>query len=57
MNEARKAAIYLLGKIRRETLKEIGERFRIENNGSLGSTIERMDKRMAEDRKTARRIQ
>ena len=56
MDEARNAAIYLLRKIPRETLKEIGERFRIENNSSVDIAIERMDKRMAEDRKTARRI-
>ena len=49
MNEARNAAIYLTKKLRRDTLKETGEQFSIDNDSTVSSVIERMKKKLAED--------
>ena len=51
MNEARNVAIYLTRKLRRDTLKEIGNQFDIDNDGTVSSVMERIKKRFAEDRK------
>lgn len=56
-NEARNAAIYLTRRLRRDTLKEIGEQFQIDRYSTVSSTIERMKKRMLEDRALSRRME
>ena len=53
INEARDVAIYLTRKLRRDTLKEIGEQFEIRNESTVSSVIERMKKKLAGDRKFA----
>ncbi len=55
-NEARNVAIYLTRKLRRDTLKEIGEQFNIDNDSTVSSVIERMKKRLAQDRKLSTRL-
>jgi len=44
MNEARNVAIYLTRKLRRDTLKEIGEQYTIDNDSTVSSVIERIKK-------------
>ena len=56
INEARDVAIYLTRKLRRDTLKEIGEQFEIFNESTVSSVIERMKKKLAGDRKFALRL-
>ena len=48
--------IYLTRKLRRDTLKEIGEQFEIFNESTVSSVIERMKKKLAGDRKFALRL-
>jgi chromosomal replication initiation ATPase DnaA len=55
-NEARNVAIYLTRKLRRDTLKEIGRHFQIDNDSTLSSVIERMKKKPAGDRKMRIRL-
>lgn len=43
--------IYLTRKLRRDTLKEIGSHFQIDNDSTVSSVIERMKKKLAGDRK------
>ena len=56
INEARDVAIYLTRKLRRDTLKEIGEQFEIFNESTVSSVIKRMKKKLAGDRKFALRL-
>jgi chromosomal replication initiation ATPase DnaA len=49
-------AIYLTRKLRRDTLKEIGRHFQIDNDSTLSSVIERMKKKPAGDRKMRIRL-
>ena len=56
-NEPRCAAIYLLRKVRRDRLKEIGKIFNLEKNSSVSSVIERMKMRMQNNREIKIRIQ
>ena len=55
-NEPRCAAIYLIRKLRRDRLKEIGRVFMLEKYSSVSSIIERMKFRMKNDRNLKRRI-
>ena len=48
-NEPRSAAIYLMRKLRHDTLKEIGMRFKIKKYSSVSSIIERMKQKMANE--------
>ena len=48
--------IYLTRKLRRDTLREIGEQFEICNDSTVSSVIERMKKKLAGDRKFALRL-
>jgi len=57
MNETRNGAIYLTRKLRRGTLKEIGSQFKIDNDSTVSSVMERMKKRLAEDRTFLRRME
>lgn len=56
MNEARNMAIYLTRKLRRDTLKEIGLQFNIDNDSTVSSVMERVKKRLEKDRKLYRRL-
>ena len=56
LNEARNAAIYLTRKLRRDTLKEIGNEFQIDKYSTVSSAIERMKKRISKDRELSRRL-
>jgi chromosomal replication initiation ATPase DnaA len=49
-------AIYLTRRLRRDTLKEIGAQFGIDNDSTVSSIMERMNKKLAEDRKFALRL-
>jgi hypothetical protein len=55
-NEARNVAIYLTRKIRRETLSEIGLQFNIENDSTVSSVLERVKKKLKNDRKFSHRL-
>jgi hypothetical protein len=50
VNHARNAAIYLTRKLRKDTLKEIGIRFHIQNERTVRSVVERVRKQLAKDR-------
>ena len=56
MNEGRNVAIYLTRRLRRDTLKEIGAQFGIENDSTVSSIMERMNKKLSEDRRFALRL-
>jgi len=56
-NEPRCAAIYLLRRIRRDSLKDIGKRFNLEKPSSVSSVIERMKTRIQNSQKIKMRIQ
>ncbi len=56
MNEARNAAIYLTRKVRRDTLKEVGLHFNVDNDSTISSVIERVQKRLKNDRTFSRRL-
>jgi chromosomal replication initiation ATPase DnaA len=49
-------AIYLLRRLRRDSLKEIGKVFNLEKNSSVSSVIERMKTRIQNSRKIKMRI-
>lgn len=53
-NEARDVAIYLTRKIRRDTLTEIGDHFKIGNESTVSSVCERMKKKLSVDPKLVR---
>ena len=55
-NEPRNAAIFLLRKLRRDTLRQIGEEFQIKKYSSVSSAIERMKVRISKDRKMTKRL-
>lgn len=56
-NEPRDAAIYLVRKLRHDTLKEIGNQFGIQKYSSVSSSIERMKRQIAIDSRLAKRIE
>jgi REP element-mobilizing transposase RayT len=56
LNEPRNVAIYLLRRLRGDSLKQIGENFRMNKYSSVSSVIERVKREMAEDRKLQGRI-
>ncbi len=55
-NEPRNAAVYLMRKIRRDRLKEIGELFGIGKYSSVSSMIEGIKQRLKTDRSFRKRI-
>ena len=55
-NEARNVAIYLTRKLRRDTLKDIGRQFDIDTDSTVSSIMERMKKRVADDRDLSSRL-
>jgi len=56
-NEPRSVAVYLLRRLRRDSLKEIGKVFNLEKNSSVSSIIERMKTRIKNSRKIKMGIQ
>jgi REP element-mobilizing transposase RayT len=56
MNVARNAAIYLSRKLRRDTLKEVGLQFGIENESTVSSVIERVGIKLKNDRGFSRHL-
>jgi REP element-mobilizing transposase RayT len=56
-NEPRNSAIYLVRKMRHDTLKEIGEQFGIQKYSSVSSSIERMKRQIADDPKLGKRVE
>ena len=48
--------IYLTRKLRRDTLKEIGAQFGIDNESTVSSVMERMKNKLAGDRKFVLRL-
>jgi REP element-mobilizing transposase RayT len=56
-NEPRNSAIYLVRKLRHDTLKEIGNQFNIQKYSSVSSSIERMKQQIDKDPKLAKRIE
>jgi len=55
-NEPRCVAVYLMRKLRRDRLKEIGKVFGMEKYSSVSSIIERLDSRMRKDLKLKMRV-
>jgi len=55
-NEARNVSIYLLRRLRHDSLKQIGGLFQMEKYSSISSIIERMKKQMPKDRNLEKRI-
>lgn len=55
-NEPRNMAMYLTRHLRGDTLKQIGLDFKINKYSSVSSVIERIKKRMTEDRKLRAKI-
>jgi putative transposase len=56
-NEPRNTAIYLVRKMRHDTLKEIGEQFNISKYSSVSSSIERMKRQIEDDSKLGKRME
>ena len=56
-NEPRNTAIYLVRKMRHDTLKEIGDQFNIPTYSSVSSSIERMKRQIDDDSKLKKRIE
>jgi REP element-mobilizing transposase RayT len=56
-NEPRNVAIYLTRRLRRDSLKEIGQRFGLDKYSSVSSAIERMKALISKDRKLRARVE
>jgi REP element-mobilizing transposase RayT len=56
-NEPRNVSIFLMRRLRRATLKEIGNRFQMERDSSVSSVIERLKIKMEADRKLKERVE
>lgn len=56
-NEARNVAIYLIRRLRRDTLKEVGEAFGINKNSTVGSVVERVKQEMRKNKHTHKNVQ
>ncbi|MBU0996262.1 MAG: hypothetical protein KJ737_27505 [Proteobacteria bacterium] len=55
-NDARNVSIYLIRKLRKDTLNEIGKVFGIDNDSTVSSVLERIKKRMAKDRHLSEQV-
>lgn len=55
-NEPRNVLIYLIRRFRQESLKEIGQQFKIEKYSSVSSIIERVKKQLQFDRELRKRV-
>ena len=56
-NDARNAAIYLTRKFRLDTFSEIGKQYKIDNDRTVRSVVERMKKRLTADGDLAREME
>ena len=56
-NEPRNVAIYLMRRLRNDTLKEVGEQFSIEKYSTVSSIVERVKHMMKTDRGLKKRIE
>jgi putative transposase len=56
-NDARNVAIYLTRKLRLETFKEIGNQYKIDNDRTVRSVVERTKKRLNTDKDLVRTIE
>ena len=56
LNEARNVAVYLMRRLRHDSLKVIGSHFHIIKYSSVSSIIERMEKQLSEDRNLKKRV-
>jgi len=56
-NEPRSAAIFLMRRLRRDSLSEIGHVFHVKKYSTISSTIERLKIRMQKDPKLKKRIE
>ena len=56
-NEPRNVAIYLMRRLRNDTLKQVGEQFGIENYSTVSSIVERVKPMMKADRGLKKRIE
>jgi hypothetical protein len=56
LNEARNVAVYLMRKLRHDSLKEIGSHFHIVKYSSVSSIIERMEKQLSVDSNLKKRV-
>ena len=56
INEARNVAIYMTRILRRDTLREIGLQFDIDNDSTVSSVMERIKKRLDKDQNFYRRL-
>ena len=56
-NEPRNVAIYLIRRLRGESLKQIGEQFQMKKYSSVSSVIERIKTAMAKDGKLRNRVE
>ncbi len=55
-NDARNAAIYLTRQLRLDTFKEIGKQYKIDNDRTVRSVVERMKKRLSTDEDLVRKM-
>jgi len=55
-NEARNVAVFLMRRLRYDSLKEIGSYFQMLKYSSVSSSIERMKKQLSEDRNLKKRV-
>lgn len=56
LNEPRNMAIYLVRKLRRDTLGQIASAFEIANDSTVSSVVERMHKRLERDQELCKRL-
>jgi putative transposase len=56
-NEPRNVAIYLIRRLRHETLRGVGESFGIDRNSTVSSVVERLEKEVKRNKKLKKRIE
>ena len=56
-NEPRNVAIYLIRRLRGETLKGVGEAFGIDRNSTVSSVVERLNREIRRNKKLKKRIE
>lgn len=56
-NEPRNVAVYLIRRVRNDTLKQVGEQFGIEKYSTVSSIVERVKSEMKADRRFKKRVQ
>ena len=56
-NEPRNVAIYLIRRLRHETLRGVGESFGIDRNSTVSSVVERLEIEVKRNRKLKKRIE